>query len=99
MFVYKPPAALIIFGNMVVLFFGAGFLLVNVLEVLPPGNQAGAAMTALWAVGTIISDVLYRGAKQRALFDLEESTIFWVVPSWAAGVGLLFFAAVLYGRP
>ena len=50
MFVYKPPAALIIFGNMAVLFFGAGFLLVNVLEILPPGNRAGGVMTALWAL-------------------------------------------------
>ena len=98
MFVYKPPAALIILGNMVVLFFGVGFLLVNVLDILAPGNRAGGVMTALWALGTIITDVLYRRSQKRALFDLQVSTIFCVVPSWLVGVGLLFFAAVLHAR-
>lgn len=98
LFFYEPPAALIIFGNMVVLFFGAGFLVVNVLELLPPGDAAAGVMVALWAVGTIATDVWYRRSSGRSLLDLERSTVYGIVPSWLAGVALLFLSAWLLGR-
>jgi len=98
LFFYRPPAVLIILGNLVVLFFGVGFLVVNVFELLPPGDTAAGLMVALWAVGTIVSDLAYRRSTGRELLDLETSTVYGFIPSWAEGTGLLFFSAYLLSR-
>ncbi len=92
MFIWKPPAVLIIFGNLSVLFFGLGFLLVNMLEVMPVGDATGVVLVRLAGLGIAITDVAYQRAQNLSVVSLEASTTFFVIPSWVVGLVLLVFA-------
>ena len=95
MLFWTPPAFLIIFGNLGVLLFGLGFLLVNVFEVMPVGDATGAVFVRLAGLGIAITDVAYRRAKNLSVMSLQASTIFFVIPSWVVGLVLLIFARPL----
>ncbi len=92
MLVWKPPAVVIIFGNFGVLVLGLGFLLVNVLEVMPVGDSTAVLLVRLAGLGIAITDVAYRRAQNLSVMSLEASTIFFVIPSWVVGLVLLVFA-------
>lgn len=98
MVIWKPPALLIILGSFVLLFLGGGFLLVNALEIIPPGNRAGAVASWLWGVGIIVSDLWYRRSQAMPLLDPAASTVFFVIPTWAVGIVPILIGAQLWTK-
>lgn len=98
MLIWRPPAFLIIFGSFAVLFLGGGFLLVNALGVMPPGDQSGAVASWLWGVGIVLADVWYRRSQGMSLFDLAASTVFFVIPTWVVGIVVILFGTQLWSK-
>ena len=98
LFFWKPPTALILGVNLVVLFFGGGFLFVNVLNVLPPGDMAAGLFIALAEIGVLLTDVVYRLQIRLSLSSLEHSTVLGIFPTWTTAFGLFGLAVYLLVR-
>ena len=98
LFFWKPPAALILGANLVVLFFGGGFLFVNVLNVLPPGDTTAGLFIALAGIGILLTDGVYRLRIQISPFSLERSTVLGIFPTWTTAFGLFGLAIYLLAR-
>ena len=97
MLIWKPPAVLIIGANLVG--FGAlMFVFSTLLEVIKPGNGAGAVFFCAVGIGTIITDMLYRKRQELSLGSLETSTVFFVIPTWVAGIVLFFMGLSILAR-
>ena len=91
MLIWKPPALMILGANFGV-FLGLGFLLVTALGLIEPGDAAGGAFFCLMGLGIAASDIVWRRSQELSLGNLEASTLFFVIPTWIAGV-----ASFLYG--
>jgi len=98
LFFWKPPAALILGANLVMLFFGGGFLFVNVLNVLPPGDMAAGLFVALAGIGVLLTDGVYRLRNRLSPFSLERSTVLGIFPTWTTAFGLFGLAVYLLAR-
>ena len=46
---------------------------------------------------TLLSDVVFRRAQKLELLSLAASTWFWVIPSWAVGLGFAGYGLHLLG--
>ncbi len=95
--VWRPPGALIVLGNFAVVVFGFGYLLTQVMPVLPPGDHTGGILFSICGLTIVISDVLFRRSQRLALLSLAASTWFFVIPSWAVGLGLAGYGLHLLG--
>ena len=95
MVIWKPPAFLIVAGTFVVFFLGLGAVVVNLLGILPPGDQAGAFMSLAWGISIILADVAYRRYTELTLFDMSQSTVFFVVPTWVVGIPVIIWGQSL----
>ena len=49
-------------------------------------------------IGSCASDVLYRKRQELSLGNLETSTLFFVVPTWVAGIVLFFLGLSILAR-
>ncbi len=93
--IWKPPAFIIVAGTFAVFFLGLGAVLVNLLGILPPGDQAGAVMSAAWGISIILADVGYRRSTELSLFDMSQSTVFFVIPTWVVGIPVIVWGQTL----
>ena len=95
MVIWKPPAFLIVASTFVVFFLGLGAVVVNLLGILPPGDQAGSVMSLAWGISIILADVAYRRYAELSLFDMSQSTMFFVVPTWVVGIPVIIWGQSL----
>ncbi len=96
-FVWRPPGALIVLGNFAVVVFGLGYLLTQVFPVLPPGNHSFGILLMACGATTLLSDVAFRRSQKLELLSMAASTWFWVIPSWAVGLGFAGYGLHLLG--
>ena len=95
MIIWKLPAFLIIASTFVVFFLGLGAVVVNLLGILAPGDQAGAVMSLAWGISIILADIAYRRYTELSLFDMSQSTMFFVVPTWVVGIPVIIWGQSL----
>ena len=70
-------------------------MVVNLLGILPPGDQAGAVMSAAWGISIILGDIAYRRHTEMSLFDMSQSTVFFVIPTWVVGIPVIVWGQSL----
>ncbi len=95
MIIWRPPAFLILSITFGVFFLGLGAVVVNLLGILPPGDQAGAVMSLAWGVSIILADIGYRKYMELTLFDVSQSTVFFVIPTWVVGIPVIIWGQSL----
>jgi hypothetical protein len=95
--IWRPPAVFIIVTNGLIFFVGLGALLVQGLHVMEPGDRAGVVMASAWGVGIILSDAWYRRRAGMTAFDLSRSTVFWFIPTWVVGIGVILLGLYRWG--
>lgn len=95
MVIWKSPA-LMILGINFGAFLALGFLFVTMLGVLEPGDTAGGVFTCAMGLGIAASDILWRRSNELPLGSLEASTLFFVIPTWVAGVACFVYGLTLF---